>query len=480
MMQAGLVETILVLGSVAGVSFGFWLSVGAIRRLSSFKLAALFTTPRARGQKLAHRIAPEQVAAVIPAHNEEAVIQRCIASLSRCIPPMQVFVASDGSTDGTVELARSLGCNVTDIRPNGGKAKALQYVIDREELCSRFKAVLFVDADAEIDPSYLANALPLFDDPDVAVVAVHVMSTWRADWFPDRRCIRDILSGASIATAGRVLSGMGKLLYTAYRVRLYRLIQGVYQYGQSSRLLDVSYIAPGVGSIYRTTALAHIDIAAPGLVIEDFNMTFEVHRKHLGRVAYTPSARCYSEDPFTFRDYFKQIGRWYLGFWQTVRRHGLRLDKFSFFLLLFTAETLLFSLLIMLLPVLVVLHAFLGVDAYAISASPLGIVEVTPYRLVAAYLIADISCTVFVAIYDRRPEILLFAPAFPVLRMVDATTYLTSLLSSLRRADDGKWVSPARQASHEPITSEEHANRCQAIGGTVVPLEQLWPRGSES
>ncbi len=50
----------------------------------------------------------------------------------------------------------------------------------------------------------------------------------------------------------------------------------------------------------RSTAaqsLREINISRSGLVIEDFNMTFEVHRKRLGIVAYTPGARCSTEDP---------------------------------------------------------------------------------------------------------------------------------------------------------------------------------------
>ena len=40
-------------------------------------------------------------------------------------------------------------------------------------------------------------------------------------------------------------------------------------------------IVPGFASMYRTDAVAQIDVTGAGLVIEDFNMTFEIHAKKL-------------------------------------------------------------------------------------------------------------------------------------------------------------------------------------------------------
>ena len=55
--------------------------------------------------------------------------------------------------------------------------------------------------------------------------------------------------------------------------------------------------------MYRVDVLDQIDIAAPGLVIEDFNMTFEVHAKKLGRIAFRPDvAVAYTQDPDTWDD----------------------------------------------------------------------------------------------------------------------------------------------------------------------------------
>jgi poly-beta-1,6-N-acetyl-D-glucosamine synthase len=54
--------------------------------------------------------------------------------------------------------------------------------------------------------------------------------------------------------------------------------------------------------MYRSSAPAKIKVLAPGLVIEDFNMTFEIQAKKLGRIAFRPSAAvAYTQDPDNFR-----------------------------------------------------------------------------------------------------------------------------------------------------------------------------------
>ena len=89
-------------------------------------------------------------------------------------------------------------------------------------------------------------------------------------------------------------------------------------------------------------------------------MTFEVQRKGLGRVAYSPRARCSSEDPFTLNDYRKQVQRWYLGFWQTVRRHGFWPSRFWLSLGGLLAELMLISLFALALPFAAILYLATG------------------------------------------------------------------------------------------------------------------------
>ena len=54
-----------------------------------------------------------------------------IADLAKLIPPERIHVVDDGSTDGTAEVARSLGCTVHRLERSKGKASAINYAIHR-------------------------------------------------------------------------------------------------------------------------------------------------------------------------------------------------------------------------------------------------------------------------------------------------------------------------------------------------------------
>jgi cellulose synthase/poly-beta-1,6-N-acetylglucosamine synthase-like glycosyltransferase len=396
-----------------GVSLLFWSAIGLLR-LAGETLGGRAAAP-------ARALSVKDVAVVIPAHNEEVALPKCLRAILRIIPAEQVHVASDGSKDRTVEIARAAGCRVLDIQPNGGKARALDAAIRHFGLCETYRVVLIQDADSEIDPHYLERGLPLFDDEAVAVVAGHVLSRWRLD----RRFGLD-------------------LVYTAYRTRLYRVLQAVFQYGMSWKPASVSYIAPGFASMYRTSALAQIDITAPGLVIEDFNMTFEVQRKKLGRIAYTPAARCTSEDPFSLRDYCKQVQRWYLGFWQTVLRHGVWPSLFWLSLGFLLVELVVVAGFLVVLPVALAASLAAGSPGLAFSPLDLSFHEISPLAALLLFLAVDYCVTIIVAIVDRRPVLLAYGLAFPALRLLDAALFLRALVLSFTAKSDGRWKSPER------------------------------------
>jgi UDP-N-acetyl-D-glucosamine dehydrogenase len=373
-----------------------------------------------------------QVAVLIAAHNEESVIERTIESARALVPARNIHVISDGSTDTTATRAHRAGVQVLELSPNRGKAGALAAGVEHFGLCDRFEVVLLLDADSRLAPDYLETGLPLFSGPDVAVVAGRAATRWEP----------------------RPTSWLGRGL-VGYRERLYVVFQLLVKYGQAARWADAVTIAPGFASMYRTTALRQIDIAASGLVIEDFNMTFEVHARRLGRVAFHPRcAVAYTQDPDSFRDYRKQMLRWSLGFWQTVRRHRLHRGRFWLALALLLVDLIASSLTFATLPIAVVvsfgaraLVAFAGVRSGTLTFLA-GLVP--PIDVVVGVLLPDAGLTILAAVVQRRRAYLLFAPAFPLLRIVDAALCLRALLLSFGPAAAGTWVSPIRRPDAAP------------------------------
>jgi len=423
---------VVVLLLVVGLSTLLWATVGLGRlALALARRLAAPPPPRARTGRDARRpVHPHEVAVVIAAHNEALVIGRTIASAAALVPVRNLFVASDGSSDDTAALASAAGANVIEINPNRGKAGAITAAIQHFELARRFEVVLLLDADTQLSGDYLATGLPLFADPDVVAVAGRAES---------------ILAPPPPTLLGRLL--------VAYRERLYVIVQYLLKYGQAARAANVVSIVPGFASMYRTRVLGSIQIDAPGLTIEDFNMTFEIHAKRLGRIAFHPNrAIAYTQDPDTFRDYTKQVKRWTLGFWQTVRRHRYRTSRFWLALGLYIVELLGGSVMMLLavpLAIGVGVAAVLDAthsDPSGVSTQVVGILP--PHAIALGLIVPDAALTVFTAFVTRRPAYLLWGLAFPLIRVVDAVICLQMLARSFRSGSTGVWVSPERRPVH--------------------------------
>lgn len=85
------------------------------------------------------------IAVVIPAYNAELTIQAAIASvLSQTVPPQEVIVVDDGSSDGTAEVVERWGSRVKLLRQeNQGSAAARQFGSDR----AVSEYIAYLDAD---------------------------------------------------------------------------------------------------------------------------------------------------------------------------------------------------------------------------------------------------------------------------------------------------------------------------------------------
>lgn len=393
---------------ILGISTPFWGVAGLLRRVGEWQNG---THPKQLPREPGDNIRPDQVAVLIAAHNEELVIAETIASALTLVPAKNIHVISDGSTDGTAGVAEAAGVQCLELFPNRGKAGALAAGIEHYDLSSEYEIVLLLDADTRLTPDYLKTGLPLFRDPGVVAVA------GRAKSLPEHK---------RRGLTARTLLG--------YRARLYTAVQVLLKYGQASRPANVVNIVPGFASMYRSRVLPAIDIDAPGLLIEDFNMTFEVHAKKLGRIEFHPSAAvAYTQDPDNFREYVRQVRRWSLGFWQTVRRHRLHRGAFWAVLLLHIVELVTASLVLVLaLPILVL-------------SEVTDIALLRPQDLLIGVFLPDYLLTVVAACGLRRPGLLLLGVFFPLLRLMDAAICLVTLVQAWTRSTAGTWVSPTRR-----------------------------------
>lgn len=112
--------------------------------------------------------APQRLLVVIPAWNEETVIDRVLTELSSLDPVPEVLVVDDGSSDRTAEVAGTAGATVIRLPFNlgvGGAMRAgLLYAVRHG-----YDGVVQVDADGQHDPQQITALVRALGDADVVV-----------------------------------------------------------------------------------------------------------------------------------------------------------------------------------------------------------------------------------------------------------------------------------------------------------------------
>ena len=338
------------------------------------------------------------VCVVIPAFDEERLVGQCVESvLAAGVGANQVFVVNDCSTDRTrAVVAAFAGVQIVDNPTRLGKVRGLQHAIDRYKLAERFEFMAVLDADSHVSAGYFTAVVSAFrSHPDTVLVCGSPRSE-RANWL------------------------------TAFRALDYAMGDFVYRRGQ--QVLGVITVAPGCASTYRTSVVPLLDWNG-GTLVEDMDLTIQVHRKRLGTVRYVADALSYTQDPRRLGDYIGQITRWYSGTWQVMRLHRLpfgrqRIDIEIAFLagegLVYSAVTLLLPLVALFSPSLV--WRWLVLDQLIMLATAL----VCACRL-------------------RRLDVLLWSPTFMVLRLINSVLWLRTFWTEIvRRHTLTQWFTPER------------------------------------
>ncbi len=108
--------------------------------------------------------------AIIPAYNEEAAIVRTIDELRLHAPDFDVVVVDDGSTDGTLDAARSHGATVIPLPFNLGIGGAVQTGYQHAAKAG-YELAVQIDGDGQHDPRHLADMVAFLDaNPEVNMV----------------------------------------------------------------------------------------------------------------------------------------------------------------------------------------------------------------------------------------------------------------------------------------------------------------------
>lgn len=128
--------------------------------------------------------APDHIAVIIPAHNEESDITHCVTNLLACDKPkckFSVYVVADNCTDDTAVRARAAGAQVL-IRhdeQHRGKGYALDYAFNIL-LKQNIDALLVVDADTLVQANFICACEQIFAEGADAVQCRYIVNNPQA------------------------------------------------------------------------------------------------------------------------------------------------------------------------------------------------------------------------------------------------------------------------------------------------------------
>lgn len=251
------------------------------------ELAAISLWPRRLQNRASQML---QFAIVVPAHDEERLLGRTLASLAAITyagPRPRILVVADNCTDGTASIAYAAGveCLVRDDPANAGKGQALAFAFERLLDDESIDSFVVVDADSVVDPHLLSA---LAERLSMGIEAVQVYHDVLA---PERS------ASASLTWLGYSLS---RILKYPARVRL----------GAGSNLV-------GNGMCFRRSLLLRTGWTAFSMT-EDGEFQLQLYLQGV-RVDFVREVKVWGAIPHGLSGWREQQRRWNVGK-STLRR----------------------------------------------------------------------------------------------------------------------------------------------------------------
>lgn len=233
----------------------------------------------------------------IPAHNEEAMIGRLLASLKRVDYPdggFETCVIADNCTDSTAGIARRYNAKVLerDDESRKGKGFAIEWALRQVDL-DAFDAVVIADADNLIDPGFFHG-------------------------------LDEVLEGGSRAVqCNNCLANSGETAFTKI-IHLSRTINNELYHHAKYRIGLSSYLM-GNGMCF-TTQLLKEHPWETGTMAEDYEYYAKLVKCD-EVVGFAAGSRLYHQESRGLRHASKQRLRWSAGRFQVARRYGMGLFR---------------------------------------------------------------------------------------------------------------------------------------------------------
>lgn len=238
-----------------------------------------------------------KVSVLVPAHNEEAVIEGCLSCMNKLDykkGQLEVIILNDRSTDGTKELIDNFLKNNPEShitarhRPMGakpGKAAAMKEVI----ATLKSEIIVIFDADYLPQTDLIHRLITPFKDPAVG------------------------------ATMGRVVTYNCNANIMTKLIDLERRSGYAIDQNVRNHLNLLPQFGGTTGGI-RLSALSDVDGWDTRTLTEDTDLTYKLYLKGY-KIKYLNAAACFEETPESWQARYKQVRRWAYGHNDCMIKH---------------------------------------------------------------------------------------------------------------------------------------------------------------
>ena len=238
----------------------------------------------------------KKVSVIIPAYNEEKVIQQSMKSvIEQTYPNIELIVVDDGSTDNTSLVAKKFS-HIPYVKvlrkTNGGKANAINYGIKH----SSGEIIMIVDADSKLEKNAVELMARYFENPEIAAVAGSVY----------------------VSNQNNLITKLQALEY----------IEGLNMVRNGQAFLKLVNIIPGPIGMFRKSALYEVGLYDNDTFAEDCDVTLKLISQGY-KIDFESEAIAKTEAPENIFDLIKQRYRWTRGILQAIKKHSSLLWNFK-------------------------------------------------------------------------------------------------------------------------------------------------------
>jgi cellulose synthase/poly-beta-1,6-N-acetylglucosamine synthase-like glycosyltransferase len=230
------------------------------------------------------------VSVIVPAHNEERIIERCIQCLlENDYLKKEIIVVDDGSTDKTYQIARTYSQKgliklVRREQASGKKAKAVNLGLR----LAKGDIILVVDADTLLEVTAISHMVKYFADPEVGAVAGNVR--------------------------------VGNQINLLTKLQAYEYVMAMEMGRRYQALLGLLLIIPGSFGAVKREIIGSVGAYDIDTITEDFDLTVKIHKLRK-KVKFAWDAIAWTIVPEKLRALIRQRTRWDMGQMQTLRKH---------------------------------------------------------------------------------------------------------------------------------------------------------------